>query len=319
MQRIPIYRHLDFRVIGRLRRALRDLRPDIVHTHLIHADLYGTLAAKLSGVRTRHFQPPQRRQFPPPAAGAPAATACSGASTSAGIAISQAIARFCVEVEGAPARKITTIYYGLPLHVVDRKAGAGGAAPELELPADAPLVGMVCRLIEQKGVVYGLRAFARIAPQFPGAQLVIAGDGPRRAALEAEAKTLGMADRVHFLGWRDDTPRGPGGARRAADAEPVGRLRAGHAGSDGADRADHRQRRQRDPRSGRRSAKPGGSSRRATRPRWRSALAQLLGDEAAAPAHGAAGTGSRRNASSASSAWSTETLGVYRPLALNTN
>ena len=63
---------------------------------------------------------------------------------------------------------------------------------------------MVCRLIEQKGVIYGLRAFARIAPQFPDARLLIAGDGPRRAALEAEAKTLGVANRVSFLGWRDD-------------------------------------------------------------------------------------------------------------------
>ncbi len=63
---------------------------------------------------------------------------------------------------------------------------------------------MVCRLIDQKGVAYGLRAFARIAPQFAAAHLVIAGDGSRRRALEAEAKALGVTDRVHFLGWRDD-------------------------------------------------------------------------------------------------------------------
>ncbi len=205
VQRIPIYRHMDFPVIGRLRRALRTLRPDIVHTHLIHADLYGTAAAKLSGVRvvisSRHNDDNFRR-LPPMRA----VNRLLWRSTRAGIAISQAIARFCVEVEGAPADKITTIYYGLPPHEVDRKTARAALRQELELPADATLVGMVCRLIEQKGVVYGLRAFARLAPQFPAVHVLIAGDGPRRAALEDEAKTLGIAERVHFLGWRDDTP-----------------------------------------------------------------------------------------------------------------
>src|SRR5690606_29966883 len=62
-------------------------------------------------------------------------------------------------------------------------------------------------LIEQKGVVYGLRGFAQVAAQFPDAHLVIAGDGDLRHALEAEAQALGIAAHVHFLGWRDDASR----------------------------------------------------------------------------------------------------------------
>ncbi len=211
VQRIPIHRHLDYRVIGRLRAALRALRPDIVHTHLIHADLFGTLAARLSGVRTvittRHNDDNFRRLLP-----VRLLHRLFWRVNSGGIAISQAIARFCIEVEHAPPDKITTVYYGLPLHIIDRKEAQAALRAELGLSPTAaqqtpPLVGMVCRLIEQKGVVYGLRAFARIAPQFPGVHLVIAGDGSRRASLEAEAKTLGVRERVHFLGWRDDSPR----------------------------------------------------------------------------------------------------------------
>ena len=203
--RIPIYRHNDVQVIGRIRHVLRTLHPDIVHTHLIHADLYGTAAARLSRVRTvissRHNDDNFRRLLP-----VRTFHRLLWLMTDAGIAISQAIARFCIEVEGAPARKITTIYYGLPLNIVDRKQARSALRDELKLSSDTTLVGMVCRLIEQKGVIYGLRAFARIEPQFPAAHLVIAGDGPRRSALESEAKTLGLADRVHFLGWRSDTP-----------------------------------------------------------------------------------------------------------------
>jgi glycosyltransferase involved in cell wall biosynthesis len=99
-----------------------------------------------------------------------------------------------------------TVYYGLALAETDRNAARRELRGELKLAADAPLVGMVCRLIEQKGVGYGLRAFALVAPQFPNAHLMIAGDGVLRPALEGEATALGMAERVHFLGWRTDTP-----------------------------------------------------------------------------------------------------------------
>src|SRR4051812_47526866 len=145
--RIPIYRHSDLRVIGRIRHVLRTLRPDIVHTHLIHADLYGTISARLARVRTvissRHNDDNFRRLLP-----VRTFHRLLWRMTDAGIAISQAIARFCIEVEGAPARKITTIYYGLPLQVIDRKQAQAALRGELKLPAETPLVGMVCRLIE---------------------------------------------------------------------------------------------------------------------------------------------------------------------------
>lgn len=203
VRRIPIYGHVDWRVIGRLRDALREIQPDIVHTHLIHADLFGTLAAKRARVRTiitsRHNDDNFRRLLP-----VRTLHRLWWRMTSAGIGISQALTRFCIEVEGAPARKMTTIYYGLTPQVADRKAARAALLRELNLPATTVLVGMVCRLIEQKGVSYALRAFASVAGQFPAAHVVIAGDGTLRRALEAEAKALGIGGRVHFLGWRDD-------------------------------------------------------------------------------------------------------------------
>ncbi len=203
--RVPIRRHLDPGVVGRIRRVLREFRPDIVHTHLIHADLYGTAAAKLSGVRTvissRHNDDNFRR-LPP----VRLLNRALWRVTNGGIAISEAIARFCAEVESAPARKLVTVYYGLPVREADRRNARITLRQELKLPSDAPLVGIVCRLIEQKGVAYGLRAFALAAEKFPEAHLVIAGDGTLRDALEDEARALGIAGKVHFLGWRTDIP-----------------------------------------------------------------------------------------------------------------
>jgi glycosyltransferase involved in cell wall biosynthesis len=202
--RIRINRHLDWGVVGRIRRALRELRPDVVHTHLIHADLYGTIAARLARVKTvissRHNDDNFRRLLP-----LKLMNRVLWRMTSGGIAISGAIARFCVEVEGAPTKKIATVHYGMALREYDRREARRAALGQHDLPDDALLVGMVCRLIDQKGVSYGLRAFALVAPRHPTAHLLIAGDGARRNALEAEAKALGIAERVHFLGWQKET------------------------------------------------------------------------------------------------------------------
>lgn len=62
----------------------------------------------------------------------------------------------------------------------------------------------VGRLVAQKHFALMLRAFARAVQ--PGETLTIFGDGPERAALEAQAATLGIADRVRFAGHVADAP-----------------------------------------------------------------------------------------------------------------
>lgn len=58
-----------------------------------------------------------------------------------------------------------------------------------------------CRLIEKKGLVTSLRAFAEFAKHHPSAIFTIAGEGPLRASLEATAQSLGVGDRVNFTGF----------------------------------------------------------------------------------------------------------------------
>lgn len=72
----------------------------------------------------------------------------------------------------------------------------------LDTPADAPLLLGMGRLHTSKAHDVSLRALK----QLPDAYLWIAGDGPDEAMLKSEAADLGVADRVRFLGWRDDAP-----------------------------------------------------------------------------------------------------------------
>lgn len=81
----------------------------------------------------------------------------------------------------------------------------GGAAPvprtAMGVPADAPMVLALGRLHRNKAfdvLVRALRALPRV-------HAVIAGEGPERDTLQDLARTEGVADRLHLLGWRTDT------------------------------------------------------------------------------------------------------------------
>lgn len=79
-------------------------------------------------------------------------------------------------------------------------ADLAGAAPA-ELPGQGPCLLAMGRLHRNKGFDLAIRALALV----PGATLCIAGEGPEREALTALARECGVADRVHLLGWRQDT------------------------------------------------------------------------------------------------------------------
>ena len=71
----------------------------------------------------------------------------------------------------------------------------------LPLPFEPPLLLCLGRLVHEKGFDTAIEAFAMMHARFPGIKLVIAGDGPARAALTAQAAALDIAGSVEFSGW----------------------------------------------------------------------------------------------------------------------
>lgn len=82
----------------------------------------------------------------------------------------------------------------------------GRVRAELRLGEGAPLVGVIGRLVEDKGQDDFLQAAAIILKRRPEARFVLVGNGPREAALKDLAVKLGIASPVRFLGFRDDVP-----------------------------------------------------------------------------------------------------------------
>jgi hypothetical protein len=70
----------------------------------------------------------------------------------------------------------------------------------LATPEDAPLVLVMARLHEKKGIDTILAALVAC----PGVHLWIAGEGPERTKYQTLCHRLGLDDRVRFLGWRTD-------------------------------------------------------------------------------------------------------------------
>ncbi len=195
---LRIHHDADLSLPWRLARVIRQEGADIAHLHLIHAEIHGNLAARWSKVPhilvSRHNQDAFRESLPLRAVLPWLWRRVDGA-----IIIAEHLRQTLEKQEGVDPRKIRCIHYGLEKQ---RSNTPPELRAELSLATDTLLVGVVSRLVAQKGLLVALDAFAQGAPNT--AHLLIIGDGPQRAELEARLKQLTCRERVHFLGWRQD-------------------------------------------------------------------------------------------------------------------
>lgn len=88
--------------------------------------------------------------------------------------------------------------------VEDRLLKKDIARQKLNLPNNAIIIGAIGRLVKIKGHIYLIEAFANLALKYPNAHLGIIGNGYEKENLITKAHALGLANRVHFLGFIPD-------------------------------------------------------------------------------------------------------------------
>lgn len=191
-ERVPCPRDLDPALACRVAGRMRRLRPDLVHGHLVHGDVYAAVGAIAAGARlvsTKHNDDPFRsgrfRHVERLLARRTARILC----------ITEALRRFSIERVGLPAAKLETVHYGL-----DAPPAAWGEPGGPALAPGVPVVAAVCRLEEQKGLDVAIRALARLDVRGERPHLVVLGEGPLRAQLERQAREAGLSGRVHLPG-----------------------------------------------------------------------------------------------------------------------
>ena len=174
---VPFHRYLDFKTGRALRREIGRYRPDIVFTWMSRASAVvpphdALQVARLGGYYDMKYY---RR--------------CHHL-----LCITERIGRHCV----AHGRDPSAVHHMPNFALMERAAPVDRAA--LATPADAPVLLALSRLHVNKGLDVLIAALARE----PRAYAWLAGEGPSRSELEAQAARLGVAERVRFLGWRGD-------------------------------------------------------------------------------------------------------------------
>ena len=185
--RMPAPRDLDPLLLARL--AIR-LRADVVHTHLVHGDVYGGLAATLRGARlvsTKHNDDPFRV--------GPFRHVERGLARLSDriVTITDALRTFTIERVGIPAEKVETIHYGM-----DGLPEPWGENPADDVPEGARVLLAVSRLTRQKGIDVAVRALASLPDDT--VLVVLSSTQEERESLELLARELGVARRLHLLG-----------------------------------------------------------------------------------------------------------------------
>lgn len=191
----------DLRAWRPLVQLLRRERVDVLHAHKFGSNVWGTLLGRLAGVpvvvaheQTWSFEGrPMRRLLD---------RHLIARGSSAFVAVSSADRERMIDIEGIPPDDVILIPNGIATE------GATGAdvRRELGIPPEAPVPGSVAVLRPQKEIDVLIRAVPPLLREFPDLQLLIAGDGQERPALEGLIGELGVGEAVLLLGSRSDIP-----------------------------------------------------------------------------------------------------------------
>jgi glycosyltransferase involved in cell wall biosynthesis len=192
-----------------LRRLLKDLRPDVVHTHSSKAGAVGRLASWSTGIGARVHTP---HTFAFLFGGMFSAGQKAFYRTVEGwlckrtdrvIAVSDTEAQAVVDSGVIGPDRVVVVPNGIdPAPWMDVP---GDGRAEFGLPEGVPLGALVGLMNLAKGQDLALLALAR--PENRDLHLVFAGTGETEPELRELAERLGIEDRAHFLGWCEDVPR----------------------------------------------------------------------------------------------------------------
>lgn len=194
----------SWRAFFALRRRLRGLRPDIVHSFMWHANVLARLLRLLAPMPVLISTIQNTRE--------------GGRLRDTLSRFTRAVPDFTSQVSRAGFERYREEGLADPdrLELVPNSVDVERFAPDPELRRamrselgveDRLVFLAVGRMDPQKGYPDLLSAFELVAPQAPQVTLLIVGDGPQRRDLEARVEAAGLGDRVRFLGLRSDMLR----------------------------------------------------------------------------------------------------------------
>jgi glycosyltransferase involved in cell wall biosynthesis len=180
-------------------------RYDVVHCHLLGANVIAKPIAALCGVPVRINHDHCNDKLTDPRPWALAADTRTNRFSTHVIAVSETTRAFVEEHEGVPRERTSTIHNGIDCELHrPRPERRAEARRRWALPEEAFVVAGIGRLTFQKNFALFLDVAAAVLARHPRAFFVLAGTGEDDAALREQARRLGIAERVRFLGYVGD-------------------------------------------------------------------------------------------------------------------
>jgi glycosyltransferase involved in cell wall biosynthesis len=197
--------------VARLARLVRAGSFDLVLTNSAKADVYGSLAARLAGrpVAWKLNDIVDTDTFSRLNVWLLKTAARHLART---VITDSRAAEDAMASLGVPRRKLVTIYNGIDPEVAAMSGDRESVRREFGIDQDVPVAGFVGRLVAWKGPDRFIEAAAKVAARVPGSRFILVGDavfGEQGYVdeLKGLAVSAGLADRIVFTGFRDDTSR----------------------------------------------------------------------------------------------------------------
>jgi glycosyltransferase involved in cell wall biosynthesis len=190
------------KIVKRLVELIRSYHIDLVHAHLFHANYLSRLAAHRVGVpcivsiHNTYTRPKFHRRV--------INWWLSKRKTAAIIAGSNDIRRDILRYDHVKSALIEVIPNAVDLSRSRSQMTKNEVRAQLGIGSDAYVLGTVGRLEEQKGHRFLLGAMDLLKQRGVVPVLLLIGNGREREALLEQAESLGIMDRVHFLGMRED-------------------------------------------------------------------------------------------------------------------
>lgn len=182
-------------------KILKKTKADIIHTHSsIDSWLVGSVAklSQIPVIRSRHISIPIKNMFPNNwlYSRIPRKIITSG----------EAISEVVKSVPGVNPGNVKSVSAGVDFRRFDFKINGIKIREELGVNPGQPLIGKIGVIRGWKGYNYLLKAAPIILKKFPDARFVFVGNGPGFEQTKSIAKSLGLEQKLTFLGHRDDIP-----------------------------------------------------------------------------------------------------------------
>ena len=205
---VDLSRRLSLKPICQIKEIIRNNNVDLVHSQGARADFFARIAGRLAGVphifctiampvegfdvgllrkKTYRFMDQLTERY-----------------VERFIVVSDSLKQMLVEGRRIPPHQVVPIYNGIELSQYHPGVEYGNLRDEWGIPQEVPLIGVIGRMVWQKGFKYFLEAVPEIVRVVPGAVFLLVGEGPLKRELEDLAESLKIKERVIFTGFRSE-------------------------------------------------------------------------------------------------------------------